>query len=302
MEPSFSEEDRRDARLEAIFRTHFADLYRYIYRQVHNAVIAEDLTSAVFLKALRWLQQNRSSESVKGWLYATARSIIADYWREHTQIHLLPLEEVEEMPMLTEERDEEMRAFNHNYIGTEHLLLGILREGSAAEELIKQGVTFEGMRGGIMFILGGRQEGTPGSQPGFTPRTQKVLVMAGEEAQRLGETAISPRHLLVAILCEGQGIAAQLLQVSGVRWEQVGETVHISVVPDIEEGPITLPTDFQEALQQHPAANTMFERLSYSKKKRFVDHIEQAEGEAARSQEVEKAIEQLQRIHQAHQG
>ena len=392
MEPSFSEEDRRDAHLEAIFRAHFADLYRYIYRQVHNAVIAEDLTSAVFLKALRWLQQDRSSESVKGWLYATARSIIADYWREHMQIHLLPLEEVEEMPMLSEESDdqmrqlqarlqrlldglssrerdiltlryfqgysaaeigqvlglsanhvrvlqlralrraaileaeersvpvespimpyneqalrvleltkEEMRAFNHNYIGTEHLFLGILREGSGAADLIKQGVTFEGMRGGIMFILGGRQEGTSGSQPGFTPRTQKVLAMAGEEAQRMGETAISPRHLLVAILREGQGIAAQLLQVSGVRWEQMGETVHISVVPDTEEGPIKLPTDFQEALQQHPAARSLFERLSYSKKKRFVDRIEQAEGEAARSQEVEKAIELLQRFHQAHQ-
>ena len=102
MEPSFSEEDRRNAQLEAIFRTHFADLYRYIYRQVHHAVIAEDLTSAVFLKALRWLQQDRSQESVKGWLYATARSIIADYWHEHMQIHLLPLEAVEEMPVQKE--------------------------------------------------------------------------------------------------------------------------------------------------------------------------------------------------------
>ena len=121
---------------------------------------------------------------------------------------------------------EEARAFNHNYIGTEHLLLGILREGSAAAALINQGVTFEGMRGGIMFILGGRQEGTPGSQLDFTPRTQKVLVMASEEAQRQGEPAISPHHLFVAILREGQGIAAQLLQVSGVRLEQVGEMIH----------------------------------------------------------------------------
>src|SRR5712692_7324112 len=63
---------------------------------------------------------------------------------------------------------EEARAFNHDYIGTEHLLLGILREGSAAAALINQGVTFEGMRGGIMFILGGRQEGTQGSQLDFT--------------------------------------------------------------------------------------------------------------------------------------
>ncbi len=391
MEPSFSEEDRRDAQLEAIFRTHFADLYRYIYRQVHHAIIAEDLTSAVFLKALRWLQQDRSPESVKGWLYATARSIIADYWRERTQIHLLPLEAVEEMPMISDESDEQMRplqariqrlldglssrerdiltlryfqgynaaeigqvlglsakhvrvlqlralrraalleakerngpvespiipyneqalrvleltkeearAFNHNYIGTEHLLLGILREGSAAAELINQGVTFEGIRGGIMFLIG-RQEGSPGSQPDFNPRTKKVLALAGEEAQRLGETAISPHHLFVAILREGQGVAAMMLQVSGVRLEQVGETVHISRVPDTEEGPITLPVDFQEALQQHPAARSLFEKLSYTKQRRFVDRIEQAKEEATRSQRVVEAIEQLQRIHQAHQ-
>src|SRR5258708_6306922 len=91
MEPSFSEEDRRDAQLEAIFRTHFADLYRYIYRQGHHSIIAEDLTSALFLKALRWLQQDRSPESGKGWLYATAPSIIADDWRGRKPIHLLRL-------------------------------------------------------------------------------------------------------------------------------------------------------------------------------------------------------------------
>ncbi len=391
MEPSFSEEDRRDAQLEVIFRTHFADLYRYIYRQVNDAVIAEDLASAVFLKALRWLQQDRSPESVKGWLYATARSIIADYWREHTQIHLLPLEAAEEMPMLSDESDEQMRprqeriqrlldglpdrerdiltlryfqgysaaeigqvlglsanhvrvlqlralrraalleaeerivsvespnmpyneqalhvlelakeeahAFNHNYVGTEHLLLGILREGSAATELIAHGVTVESIRGGIMFIIG-RGQGTPGSQPGFTRRAQGVLVLAGGEAQRLGETAISPQHLLVAILREGQGIAAGLLQVSGVRLEQVGDTVRISIISDTEEGTITLPADFQEALQQHPAARTVFERLSYIKKRGFVGRIEQVKEEAARSQHVEKAIEQLEQIQQFQQ-
>ncbi len=394
MGPLFSEEDGGDAQLEAIFRAHVTDLYRYIYRQVHNAAIAEDLTSAVFLKALRWLQQDRGPESVKGWLYATARSIIADYWREQGRIDLLPLEaaEEEETPLLSDESDEHLRplqerierlldglparerdvltlrylqgysaaeiglvlglnakyvrvlqlralrraalleaeersvpvespglpyderalrvlelakeeahALNHNYAGTEHLLLGILREGSGAEELITHGVTFEGMRGGIMFILGGRPLGSPGSQPGFTPRTKQVLVLAGEEAGRVGESAISPHDLLVAILREGQGIAAQLLQVSGVRLEQVGETVQISVTPDEEEGPVTLPADFQEALQQHPAALSLFERLSNSKKKRFVDHIELAGGEDERSQRVEKAVEQLERIHQIHQ-
>ncbi|HEV2579575.1 MAG TPA: sigma-70 family RNA polymerase sigma factor [Ktedonobacteraceae bacterium] len=389
MEPSFSEEDGSSAQLEAIFRTQFAGLYRYIYRQVRHAAIAEDLTSAVFLKALRWLRQDRSPESVKGWLYATARSILADYWREEAQVNLLPLEEVEEMPLLSEESDEQMRslqariqrllgglsarerdvltlryfqgysaaeigqvlglsakhvrvlqlralrraalleagersghvesptmpyneqalrvleltkeeasASNHNYLGTEHLLLGILREGSAAGELIDHGITLERMRGGILLILRGLPQGTAGSQLGFTPRAQHVLVLAGEEAQRLGETAISPQHLLVAILREGQGIAAQLLQVSGVSLEQVGETTRISIASDTEGLPITLPADFQEALQQHPAANAMFEKLSYSKKKSLVDHIEHADGEAARSRQVEKAIELLEQIHQ----
>jgi len=196
--------------------------------------------------------------------------------------------------------EQEARAFNHNYIGTEHLLLGILHEGSAAAELINHGVTLEGMRGGIMFIIG-RPESNPPSQIGFTPRTMEVLSLASREAQRVGETAISPHHLLVAILREGQGIAAQLLQISGVRLEQVGDTVRLSIVPDTEEGPITLPTDFQKALEEHPDTRSLFEKLSFSKQKRFVDWIEQAKGDAARSQQVEKAIEQLQRIRQIQQ-
>src|SRR6185437_2250346 len=122
MEPSFPEEETRDSQLEAIFRAQAADLYRFIYRQVREAAIAEDLTSAVFLKALRWLQQDRSSESVKGWLYATARTIIADYWHERTQIHLLPLEAVEEMPMLSDESDEQIRPLQAHL---QHLLDGL---------------------------------------------------------------------------------------------------------------------------------------------------------------------------------
>ncbi len=392
MESPFFEEDSRDDQLEAIFRTHVADLYRYIYRQVHNPVIAEDLTSAVFLKALRWLQQGRSSESIKGWLYATARSTIADYWRDQSQLHLLPLEAAEEMPVLpevsdvqmrpiqiriqrlldglsTRERDiltlrffqgysaaeigqalglsakhvrvlqlralrraalleteersvpvesptipynqqalrvleltkEEARALNHNFIGTEHLLLGILREGSGATELTDQGITYENMRGGIQFILGGYVQGTPDPNPGFTLRAQEVLILASEEAQHIGETAISPRDFLVAILREGQGIAAKLLEVSGIHLEDAGETTRIIKLPEPDEGPIVVPPDFQAALEQHPAAHSLFEKLPNSKKKNFVDRIEQAEGETARKQQVEKAIEYLQKIHQFHQ-
>jgi RNA polymerase sigma factor (sigma-70 family) len=392
MESAFAEEGGRDTQLEAIFRTQFADLYRYIYRQVHHAQVAEDLTSAVFLKALRWLQEDRRPESVKGWLYAAARSAIADYWREQGQLNLLPLSAAEEMPVLTQESNMQMqslqerlqrlldglsereravltlryfqgysaaeigqalglstnhvrvlqlralrravfleaeerngpveapdlpynqqaqrvleltiqaaRAFNHNYIGTEHLLLGIFEEGSAAAEVIAQGLTAQNVRGGIMFILGGRSQGDRGSEVDFTPRTRTVLAMASAEAKRLGEPAISPHHLFVALMREGQGIAAMLLQISGVRLSQVGETVQIVKVPDPVEGPVTVPADLQEALGQHPEARLWFDRLSGSKQKWFVDRIEQVTEAAARSRRVAEVIQQLERIGQSRQ-
>lgn len=383
-----SSEERGDEQLEAAFSAQFADLYRYICRQVRNAAVAEDLTSAVFLKAMRWLQQERGQQSVKGWLYATARSVIADYWREHAQLSILPLEEAEEMPALSpvsdeqvrplqlliqrlldglspRERDvltlryfqgysaaeigqllglsanhvrvlqlralrratlleigersvpvesptmpynqqaqraielakEEARSLNHNYIGTEHLLIGILREGSGAAEVLQGGVTFETIRGGVLFIIG-RGQDAPTSESSFTPRTQEVLMLAEQEARRVNEPEISSRHLLIAILREGQGIAAGLLKVSGVSMEQEGEHVSIRVVPDIKEGDITLPADFQAVLEQHPEERAVFDKLSFTKKKHMVDDIEQANGEAARRQQVEKTLSTLHFIHQ----
>ena len=81
----------------------------------------------------------------------------------------------------------------------------------------------------------------------------------------------------------------------------MGDTLHISKAPETEEGPFTVPTDFQEALQQHPAARSVFERLSSSMRKMFVDVLNQADGEAARSHLVRKMIEQLQKISQQFQ-
>ena len=392
MGAAFAGGDGRDAQLEAIFRAQFADLYRYIYRQVRNALVAEDLTSAVFLKALRWLQENRRPESVKGWLYATARSEIADYWREQGRLDLLPLEAAEEVPVLAEVNDEQMQplqeriqrlldglsereravltlryfqgysateigqalglsanhvrvlqlralrraafleveersvaveapelpyteqaqrvlelakeeahTLNHTWIGTEHLLLGIFVEGSAVTDLVAQGVTAQNMRGGVMFILGGRHEGLPDQEVGFTPRTRTVLTLAGEEAKRLKEPTISPQHLLIALMREGQGIGAMLLQMSGVHLEETGETVRIVKVPDPVVEPVVEPADLQEALQQHPEARLWFTRLTNAKQKRFVDHIEQAADTAERSQRVTWVIEQLERIGQSRQ-
>lgn len=80
------------------FQAHAGSLYRYIYDRVRDGPLAEDLTSEVFLKALRWVRQERSPESVRGWLYATARTTVADYWRGRGQQALVPLTAAEDMP------------------------------------------------------------------------------------------------------------------------------------------------------------------------------------------------------------
>jgi uncharacterized protein YdeI (YjbR/CyaY-like superfamily) len=114
----------------------------------------------------------------------------------------------------------------------------------------------------------------------------------------MGETAISPHHLLVAILREGEGIAAGVLQSLDVRLEQVGDAVRIIISPDEEVGPVTIPADLQEALQQHPDVHSLFVKLPNSKQKKVVDSLEQAEGEDARKQHIEIFIGALARASQ----
>jgi uncharacterized protein YdeI (YjbR/CyaY-like superfamily) len=103
---------------------------------------------------------------------------------------------------------------------------------------------------------------------------------------------------LEAILHEGQGVAAMLLQVSGVRWEQVGQALQISVTPDDEGHPVVVPADLQAALQQHPDEQQVFENLSAIKRQQLIGSIERAEGEAERGQAVAGIIELLQQIRQ----
>ncbi|HEY0755563.1 MAG TPA: Clp protease N-terminal domain-containing protein [Ktedonobacteraceae bacterium] len=192
-------------------------------------------------------------------------------------------------------------AFHYSSIGTEHLLPGIFEEGSAAAGLIAQGLTAQNIRGGMLFILGERSQGEISSDVDVTPRVQTVFALAGAEAKRLGEPAISPHHLFIALIREGQGIAAMLLQMSGVRLSQVGETTQIVKVPDPVEGPVTIPEDLQEAFLQHPEVRIWFDRLSGSKQQLFVDRIERVTEAAERSSRVAEVIRQLERIGQVHQ-
>jgi DNA-directed RNA polymerase specialized sigma24 family protein len=97
MESPFSEEaERRRALMEAIFRGHWTSVHRYISHKVRQPEVADDLTSMVFLKAYRWLLEDRGMSQVRNWLYATARTTIADYWQEQQKSSTFPLEMIQD--------------------------------------------------------------------------------------------------------------------------------------------------------------------------------------------------------------
>jgi ATP-dependent Clp protease ATP-binding subunit ClpC len=107
---------------------------------------------------------------------------------------------------------DEARALKHNYIGTEHLLLGLLRqeEGGAARALESLDVTLEEARAQVARIIGQGDEVTGGQVP-FTPRAKKVLELAMREALSLGHNYIGPEHILLGLVREGEGVAARIL-------------------------------------------------------------------------------------------
>jgi RNA polymerase sigma factor (sigma-70 family) len=79
------------------FQENATKIYAFVYAKVGNRAAAEDLTSQVFLKAVRWLAADRSADSIRSWLYATARTAVADYWREQSVQAQVPLAVVENM-------------------------------------------------------------------------------------------------------------------------------------------------------------------------------------------------------------
>ena len=117
---------------------------------------------------------------------------------------------------------EEARHFNHNYIGTEHLLLGLLREdeGVAARALASLNVTLDEVREQVESIVGYGEEGT-GAQAPFTPRSKKVLELALREALQLGHNYIGTEHILLGLVRESEGVAARVLSDLGVRPDDV---------------------------------------------------------------------------------
>lgn len=340
MWPSEYEGEERSLEwLAEVYRSYAGELQRYIYSKVGEHTLAEDLTSTVFLKALRWLRAGQSAEGARGWLYATARTTIADHWQARGQYEAQPLSELEKhfafqaesseqagqqaalrvqrllslLPerernvlmlrylrgysaaeiaealgtnaghirvlqlralrraaqlepqerkalVMPEEQEspfdacvrqlnaesrrvlelarDEARTLKHNFIGTEHLLWGLLKEGSLNTFFAPLDITAERIHSGIVFIFERQaqaiQQAMTSQQsqrepptadedwlPFLTPRARLVIVLASEEMKNLGASEIHPEHLLLGLQNEGQGIGAGLLRSLSISLAQM---------------------------------------------------------------------------------
>ncbi|WP_406829506.1 ATP-dependent Clp protease ATP-binding subunit [Pedococcus sp. KACC 23699] len=121
---------------------------------------------------------------------------------------------------------EEARMLNHNYIGTEHILLGLIHEGEgvASKALESLGISLESVREQVQEIIGQGQQAPSGHIP-FTPRAKKVLELSLREALQLGHNYIGTEHILLGLIREGEGVAAQVLVKLGADLNRVRQQV-----------------------------------------------------------------------------
>ena len=147
---------------------------------------------------------------------------------------------------------EEAKRLNHNFIGTEHILLGLVREGSgiAARSLQNMGVELSRVRAEVEKIIG-KGEKVLSQGISYTPRAKKVIELAIEEAQNLGHNYVGTEHLLLGLLREGEGIAAQVLTILGIDLKKarreiiqlLGGEAHFGAAPGAKNVPQTPTLD-----------------------------------------------------------
>src|ERR671935_1356274 len=145
---------------------------------------------------------------------------------------------------------EEARTLKHNYIGTEHILLGLLREeeGLAARVLESLDITVERVRAQVVRIVGSGEEVTSGQIP-FTPRAKKVLELALREALSLGHNYIGTEHILLGLVRENEGVAARILLDFDADAEKIrNEIIRMLFGPGAAEGAIDAASILKPAL------------------------------------------------------
>ncbi len=139
--------------------------------------------------------------------------------------------------------------FHHNYVGTEHILLGLIKlgQGVAVSVLQKMGLDLETVRGAVEKQVGtGQETKTAGSIP-YTPRVKKVLALAGKEAKALNHSYVGTEHILLGLLREGEGVAARVLKSLDIDIERTRNEILRELDPQFSGGESGAPGDGEEA-------------------------------------------------------
>jgi ATP-dependent Clp protease ATP-binding subunit ClpC len=180
---------------------------------------------------------------------------------------------------------EEAQRFNHNYIGTEHLLLGLVREGEgiAAKVLSNLGVELQKVRSAVEFIIG-RGDRMVIGDISLTPRAKKVIELAVEEARRLNHNYIGTEHLLLGLVREGEGIAAGVLESLGVNLEKV----RTQVIQVVSQSTTTAPAEGKQQSKTQ-TIDQMGQDLTALAREGKIDPI------IGRDKEIERVIQILSR-------
>ncbi|MFL2635545.1 MAG: ATP-dependent Clp protease ATP-binding subunit [Tepidiformaceae bacterium] len=186
---------------------------------------------------------------------------------------------------------EEAHRFNHNYIGTEHILLGLVREGEgvAAKVLGNLGVELNKVRSAVEFIIG-RGDRTVLGEIGLTPRAKKVIELAVDEARRLNHSYIGTEHLLLGLVREGEGIAAGVLESLGVNIERVrAETTRILNQSSPQQQAGTTASAGARKASRTPTADQLGVELTEAARSGQLDPI------VGRTTELERVVQILSR-------
>ena len=176
--------------------------------------------------------------------------------------------------------------FGHNYVGTEHLLLGLVQEGEgvAAESLKKLGVEVEALQDKVMRSVGAGQQKS--QLLGFTPRTKRIFELSFAEARNLGHNYIGTEHLLLGLIREGEGVASKILLEMGVKPEQVREQILKLLNTGIDKKPATAK---EKVKKETTVLNQYSRNLNQMAKEERIDPV------VGRNDEINRVIQILSR-------
>src|SRR3954467_3186174 len=187
-------------------------------------------------------------------------------------------------------QDEAIR-FNHNYIGTEHLLLGLVREGEgvAARVLDSLGVELSKVRTAVEFIIGRGDSTTSPSEITLSPRTKKVIELAIDEARKLGHSHVGTEHLLLGLVREGEGIASGVLESLVVSLEKVRHQVIATLGQQHPATAETASAGGKASQSKTPTLDQLGVNLTAMAKAQQLDPV------IGREKEIERVIQILSR-------